>query len=207
MVKTGKWDVKIGPAFGAIRAATTEKLIQSVSKYEFLIQRSSGLQEELFLKIAAQNVTWSSAIKKTTYLVCREAEALEDILVLWHASVKIIQKKMAGCGEIDHSINMLPTNRKTNESCANAAPSLTVPECAICLQTCVHPVRKIERRLRWNKEDFLSHLGMDALDDRFLQSPASSVRKKASNMDFRRKEDGMFLLSDSCQLSNFSVLH
>ncbi|NXQ93366.1 RN146 ligase, partial [Sagittarius serpentarius] len=48
--------------------------------------------------------------------------------------------RMAGCGEIDHSINMLPTNRKTNESCANAAPSLTVPECAICLQTCVHPV-------------------------------------------------------------------
>eukprot|EP00075_Anas_platyrhynchos_P021128 XP_027310381.1 E3 ubiquitin-protein ligase RNF146 isoform X2 [Anas platyrhynchos] len=46
---------------------------------------------------------------------------------------------MAGCGEIDHSINMLPTNRKTNESCANAAPPLTVPECAICLQTCVHP--------------------------------------------------------------------
>ncbi|NWU98669.1 RN146 ligase, partial [Upupa epops] len=48
--------------------------------------------------------------------------------------------RMAGCGEIDHSINMLPTNRKTNESCAGAAPSLAVPECAICLQTCVHPV-------------------------------------------------------------------
>ncbi|XP_058692557.1 E3 ubiquitin-protein ligase RNF146 isoform X3 [Poecile atricapillus] len=47
---------------------------------------------------------------------------------------------MAGCGEIDHSINMLPTNRKTNESCTSAAPSLQVPECAICLQTCVHPV-------------------------------------------------------------------
>ncbi|XP_012392290.2 E3 ubiquitin-protein ligase RNF146 isoform X1 [Orcinus orca] len=47
---------------------------------------------------------------------------------------------MAGCGEIDHSINMLPTNRKANESCSNTAPSLTVPECAICLQTCVHPV-------------------------------------------------------------------
>ncbi|KAB0386671.1 hypothetical protein FD755_001627 [Muntiacus reevesi] len=47
---------------------------------------------------------------------------------------------MAGCGEIDHSINMLPTNRKANEPCPNTAPSLTVPECAICLQTCVHPV-------------------------------------------------------------------
>ncbi|KAM8809888.1 E3 ubiquitin-protein ligase RNF146 [Eudromia elegans] len=47
---------------------------------------------------------------------------------------------MAGCGEVDHSINMLPTNRKASESCASAAPSLPVPECAICLQTCVHPV-------------------------------------------------------------------
>lgn len=47
---------------------------------------------------------------------------------------------MAGCGEIDHSINMLPTNRKTNEPCSSTAPSLMVPECAICLQTCVHPV-------------------------------------------------------------------
>lgn len=47
---------------------------------------------------------------------------------------------MAGCGEIDHSINMLPTNKKANESCSNTTPSLTVPECAICLQTCVHPV-------------------------------------------------------------------
>ncbi|KAM5228916.1 E3 ubiquitin-protein ligase RNF146 [Ctenodactylus gundi] len=47
---------------------------------------------------------------------------------------------MAGCGEVDHSINMLPTNKRANESCSNAAPSLSVPECAICLQTCVHPV-------------------------------------------------------------------
>uniref|UniRef100_A0A8C5JX61 E3 ubiquitin-protein ligase n=1 Tax=Jaculus jaculus TaxID=51337 RepID=A0A8C5JX61_JACJA len=47
---------------------------------------------------------------------------------------------MAGCGETDHSINMLPTHRKANESCFNHAPSLNVPECAICLQTCVHPV-------------------------------------------------------------------
>ncbi|KAM4865693.1 E3 ubiquitin-protein ligase RNF146 isoform 1-T4 [Thomomys bottae] len=47
---------------------------------------------------------------------------------------------MAGCGEIDHSMNMLPTNRKANESCSNSTPSLPVPECAICLQTCVHPV-------------------------------------------------------------------
>lgn len=51
-----------------------------------------------------------------------------------------VKEMMAGCGEIDHSINMLPTNRKANESCSNTAQSLTVPECAICLQTCVHPV-------------------------------------------------------------------
>lgn len=54
--------------------------------------------------------------------------------------MRSVIEMMAGCGEIDHSINMLPTNRKANESCSNTAPSLTVPECAICLQTCVHPV-------------------------------------------------------------------
>ncbi|XP_038615420.1 E3 ubiquitin-protein ligase RNF146 isoform X2 [Tachyglossus aculeatus] len=48
---------------------------------------------------------------------------------------------MAGCGEIDRSMNTLPADRKGNESCSAAAtPSLPVPECAICLQTCVHPV-------------------------------------------------------------------
>lgn len=35
---------------------------------------------------------------------------------------------------------MLPANRKTNEPPSCAPPSLPVPECAICLQTCVHPV-------------------------------------------------------------------
>ncbi|XP_033859668.1 E3 ubiquitin-protein ligase RNF146-B-like [Acipenser ruthenus] len=48
---------------------------------------------------------------------------------------------MAGCGEINHTVNMLPTNRKVNEACSSTTPALTVPECAICLQTCVHPVR------------------------------------------------------------------
>uniref|UniRef100_A0A8C6CT76 E3 ubiquitin-protein ligase n=1 Tax=Moschus moschiferus TaxID=68415 RepID=A0A8C6CT76_MOSMO len=47
---------------------------------------------------------------------------------------------IACCGEIYHSINMLPTNRKANESCSNTAPFLTVPECSICLQTCVPPI-------------------------------------------------------------------
>ncbi|KAM4772056.1 E3 ubiquitin-protein ligase RNF146 [Rhinophrynus dorsalis] len=47
---------------------------------------------------------------------------------------------MAGCSEVSHSANMLPTNKKLGEPCSNGAPSLAVPECAICLQTCVHPV-------------------------------------------------------------------
>ncbi|NP_001085469.1 E3 ubiquitin-protein ligase rnf146 [Xenopus laevis] len=47
---------------------------------------------------------------------------------------------MAGCGEVSHSANMLPTNKKLDEPCSNNAPSLSVPECAICLQICVHPV-------------------------------------------------------------------
>nr|XP_033795529.1 E3 ubiquitin-protein ligase RNF146 [Geotrypetes seraphini] len=46
---------------------------------------------------------------------------------------------MAGC-EVNHSLNMLPANRKITEPCSNTAPCLVVPECAICLQTCVHPV-------------------------------------------------------------------
>ncbi|XP_075718456.1 E3 ubiquitin-protein ligase RNF146 isoform X2 [Rhinoderma darwinii] len=47
---------------------------------------------------------------------------------------------MAGCGEISHTANMLPSNKKLGEACSTGAPSLAVPECAICLQTCVHPV-------------------------------------------------------------------
>ncbi|XP_078505012.1 E3 ubiquitin-protein ligase RNF146 [Lissotriton helveticus] len=46
---------------------------------------------------------------------------------------------MSGFGEIDHSV-MLPTSKKLVEPCSNAAASLPVPECAICLQSCVHPV-------------------------------------------------------------------
>ncbi|XP_038655693.1 E3 ubiquitin-protein ligase rnf146 [Scyliorhinus canicula] len=48
---------------------------------------------------------------------------------------------MAGCGDVDHASNMIPGGRKLNDSCSNTAPTLTVPECAICLQTCVHPVK------------------------------------------------------------------
>ncbi|XP_066558231.1 E3 ubiquitin-protein ligase rnf146 [Amia ocellicauda] len=48
---------------------------------------------------------------------------------------------MASCGEVDHTLNMLPSNRKGNEPCSSTSPALSVPECAICLQTCVHPVR------------------------------------------------------------------
>lgn len=60
---------------------------------------------------------------------------------------------MASCGEVDHSVNALPSSKKgTNSgsgnsaesSCSgssNSSPALSVPECAICLQSCVHPVQ------------------------------------------------------------------
>ncbi|XP_072913437.1 E3 ubiquitin-protein ligase rnf146 isoform X1 [Hemitrygon akajei] len=49
--------------------------------------------------------------------------------------------RMASCGNIDHASNMLPGGRKLSDSCTSTTPTLTVPECAICLQTCVHPVK------------------------------------------------------------------
>lgn len=62
---------------------------------------------------------------------------------------------MASCGEVDHSVNSLPSTKKgTNSgsgsgnsaesscsSSSNSSPALSVPECAICLQSCVHPVQ------------------------------------------------------------------
>ncbi|XP_054638171.1 E3 ubiquitin-protein ligase rnf146 [Dunckerocampus dactyliophorus] len=62
---------------------------------------------------------------------------------------------MASCGEIDHSVSSLPPSKKgsSNNGAAgsgnsaessgssNTSPALSVPECAICLQSCVHPVQ------------------------------------------------------------------
>lgn len=52
---------------------------------------------------------------------------------------------MASCGEVDHSVNSLPSSKKGNgEACSGSgtpSPALPVPECAICLQSCVHPVQ------------------------------------------------------------------
>ncbi|XP_029959317.1 E3 ubiquitin-protein ligase rnf146-like [Salarias fasciatus] len=64
---------------------------------------------------------------------------------------------MASCGEVDHSVNSLPSSKKgsssgggggsgnsADSSCSgssNSSPALSVPECAICLQSCVHPVQ------------------------------------------------------------------
>ncbi|KAJ3597239.1 hypothetical protein NHX12_000767 [Muraenolepis orangiensis] len=66
---------------------------------------------------------------------------------------------MASCGEVDHSMTSLPSSRKGGggggggsgnggggeSSCSASGGSAptppTVPECAICLQSCVHPVR------------------------------------------------------------------
>uniref|UniRef100_A0A087YKS9 E3 ubiquitin-protein ligase n=1 Tax=Poecilia formosa TaxID=48698 RepID=A0A087YKS9_POEFO len=64
--------------------------------------------------------------------------------------------RMASCGEVDHSVSSLPSSKKgsggggggsgsgTESSCSDSngsSPALSVPECAICLQSCVHPVQ------------------------------------------------------------------
>ncbi|KAM8847658.1 E3 ubiquitin-protein ligase rnf146-like [Synchiropus picturatus] len=62
---------------------------------------------------------------------------------------------MASCGEVDHSVGSLPSSKKGGgssgggsgnnaDACSgssNPSPALSVPECAICLQSCVHPVQ------------------------------------------------------------------
>uniref|UniRef100_A0A3B4BA31 E3 ubiquitin-protein ligase n=1 Tax=Periophthalmus magnuspinnatus TaxID=409849 RepID=A0A3B4BA31_9GOBI len=59
---------------------------------------------------------------------------------------------MASCSEVDHSVSSLPSSKKGSGSggsgnnaespcSSNPTASLPVPECAICLQTCIHPVQ------------------------------------------------------------------
>lgn len=57
---------------------------------------------------------------------------------------------MASFGEVDHSVSSLPSSKKgsggggADSSCSDSSgssPALSVPECAICLQSCVHPVQ------------------------------------------------------------------
>lgn len=55
---------------------------------------------------------------------------------------------MASCGEVDHSMDTLASGKKvggvrdgSGSPSPSPPPSLPVPECAICLQSCVHPVR------------------------------------------------------------------
>lgn len=51
---------------------------------------------------------------------------------------------MASCGEVDHSASLLASRKGGSDSLpgsGGSSPSLPVPECAICLQSCVHPVR------------------------------------------------------------------
>uniref|UniRef100_A0A4W5KEH0 E3 ubiquitin-protein ligase n=1 Tax=Hucho hucho TaxID=62062 RepID=A0A4W5KEH0_9TELE len=56
---------------------------------------------------------------------------------------------MANCGEVDHSVDSVSSSKVedggdtfTGDSPSSPTPSINpVPECAICLQTCVHPVR------------------------------------------------------------------
>ncbi|KAF4078428.1 hypothetical protein AMELA_G00198930 [Ameiurus melas] len=56
--------------------------------------------------------------------------------------------RMASCGEVDHSMDALVSGKKvggvrdgSGSPSPSPPPSLPVPECAICLQSCVHPVR------------------------------------------------------------------
>ncbi|XP_061674968.1 E3 ubiquitin-protein ligase rnf146 [Syngnathoides biaculeatus] len=68
--------------------------------------------------------------------------------------------RMASCGEVDHSVSSLPPSKKgssssgsngaagsgnsAESSCSgssNISPAISVPECAICLQSCIHPVQ------------------------------------------------------------------
>ncbi|XP_014056781.2 E3 ubiquitin-protein ligase rnf146-like [Salmo salar] len=53
---------------------------------------------------------------------------------------------MASCGEVDHSVSSLPSSKKgsgdsTCSGSSGSSPALPAPECAICLQSCVHPVQ------------------------------------------------------------------
>lgn len=52
---------------------------------------------------------------------------------------------MAGCGKVDCSVNARATSKLTEEaedSCStDSSNSTSTPECAICLQSCIHPVR------------------------------------------------------------------
>lgn len=48
---------------------------------------------------------------------------------------------MAGCSEVDLTMNTIPSGQKGGNEVCSGAPTLPVPECAICLQTCIHPVR------------------------------------------------------------------
>lgn len=56
---------------------------------------------------------------------------------------------MASCGEVDHSVDALASGKKvggdsvtsSNGSPSPSPPALPILECAICLQSCVHPVR------------------------------------------------------------------
>ncbi|KAL1250370.1 hypothetical protein QQF64_021375 [Cirrhinus molitorella] len=54
---------------------------------------------------------------------------------------------MASCGEVNLSVDSLTSGKKvsgesvTEGSPSPSSPSLPIPECAICLQSCVHPVR------------------------------------------------------------------
>lgn len=49
---------------------------------------------------------------------------------------------MADCGEMECSVNAQPSTKAAVDTCSsNTSKPTSTPECAICLQRCVHPVR------------------------------------------------------------------
>ncbi|TNN35734.1 E3 ubiquitin-protein ligase RNF146 [Liparis tanakae] len=48
---------------------------------------------------------------------------------------------MAGCGEVDCSVNAMSPSKLMEEVADDPEQTAVPPECAICLQSCVHPVR------------------------------------------------------------------
>lgn len=48
---------------------------------------------------------------------------------------------MADCGEMECSVNTQLSTKVAVDACRDTSKATTTPECAICLQQCVHPVR------------------------------------------------------------------
>lgn len=54
---------------------------------------------------------------------------------------RVLLCSMADCGEMECSVNAPPSTKVAVDSCPDTPKATSTPECAICLQRCVHPVR------------------------------------------------------------------